>query len=39
MPVLPAGEVGQDKGDGTCVDFLMPAISGVNTGPAPMALV
>jgi hypothetical protein len=28
LPVLSPGKVGQEKGDGTCVDFLMPAISG-----------
>jgi hypothetical protein len=39
VPVLSAGKVGQEKGDGTCADFLMPAISGANTGPASMALV
>jgi hypothetical protein len=37
--VLPAGSIVKEKGDGTCVDFLMPASSGSNTGPAPMALV
>jgi len=31
VPVLPAGEVGREKGDGTCADFLMPAISGAST--------
>jgi hypothetical protein len=25
------GKVGQENGDGTCVDFLMPAISGAST--------
>ena len=25
------GKVGQENGDGTCVDFLMPAISGAGT--------
>jgi len=39
VPVLSASRIGQEKGDGTCADFLMLAISGVNTGPAPMALV
>ncbi len=29
--MLPAGEVGLEKGKGTCADFLMPAISGLNT--------
>ncbi|MGD0216280.1 MAG: hypothetical protein ABSC45_02060 [Desulfobaccales bacterium] len=31
MPVLSAGRIGQEKGDGTCGDFLMPAISGAST--------
>ena len=31
MPVLSADRVGQEKGDRTCADFLMPAISGAST--------
>jgi hypothetical protein len=31
VPVLPAGEVGQDKGDGTRADLLTPAASDVST--------
>ncbi len=31
MCVFQAGKVGQEKGDGTCADFLMPAISGAST--------
>ena len=28
--MLSAGRIGQEKGNGTCADFLMPAISGVS---------
>jgi hypothetical protein len=31
VPVLSAARVGYEKGDGTCADFLMPAISGAST--------
>ena len=37
LEVLPAGEVGQEKGDGTRADFLMPAPSGVNTSQSRTA--
>jgi len=33
VPVLPAGKVGQEKGDGTRADFLTPAAPGVGTSP------
>lgn len=31
MLVLSVDRIGQEKGDGTCADFLMPAISGAST--------
>jgi hypothetical protein len=31
VPVLSAGKVGQEKGDGTCADFSILAVSGAST--------
>jgi len=31
VPVLSVGEVGLEKRNGTCADFLMPALSGAST--------
>jgi hypothetical protein len=34
IEVLPVGSIGQEKGDSTRADFLMPATSGVSTARA-----